>query len=152
MIFDKTYQKLLREQQTDPSTRTVIIVRGTSGAGKSAFSQLISEPKVVCTADDYFEKDGEYKFDVTQLGDAHNGCQRKFDEALNNQNVKNIVVANTNIKPKDFQYYEKKAQEAGVRVVYVILEKRHDNPNVHNVPDDVLTQQHSDLMSNIKLS
>lgn len=113
---------------------------------------MISEPKVVCTADDYFEKDGEYKFDVTQLGDAHNGCQRKFDDALNNQNVKNIVVANTNIKPKDFEYYEKKAQEAGVRVVYVVLEKRHENVNIHNVPQNVLDRQHSELQQNLKLA
>ena len=152
MIFDKTYQKLLREQQTDPSTRTVIIVRGTSGAGKSTFAQLISEPKVVCTADDYFEKDGEYNFDAEKSGEAHGACIRKFEDALSNPNVKNIVVANTNTKSEHFEPYEQKAQEAGVRVVYVILEKRHDNPNVHNVPDDVLTQQHSDLMSNIKLA
>lgn len=155
MIFDKTYQSLMAKLPVTESVqaeRTVIILRAVSGTGKSTFASVIAEPKVVCTADDHFEQDGEYKFNVTQLGVAHTKCQQKFDEALKNPAIKNIVVANTNTKPRDFEYYAKKAEEAGVRVVYAILEKRHDNPNVHNVPDEVLTRQHSDLMSNIKLS
>lgn len=131
--------------------KTVIIVRGVSGAGKTTFADIVSEPKVVCTADDYFEQDGKYNFDPTKLSDAHKQSMNKFEKALINPSIKNIVVANTNVKPSDYQYYVDKANEARAKIIYVVLEKRHDNPNVHNVPDYVLQRQHDSLKNDIKL-
>lgn len=131
--------------------KTVIIVRGVSGVGKTTFANIVAEPKVVCTADDYFEQDGKYNFDPNKLGEAHKQSMDRFKEALYNPNVKNIVVANTNTKPRDYAYYVDKANAAGVKVIYVVLEKRHDNPNVHNVPDHVLQRQHDSLKNDLKL-
>jgi predicted kinase len=75
----------------------------------------------------------------------------KFDRALVDPNIANIVVANTNTKPSDYKHYVDRANEAGVKIVYVVLEKRHDNPNVHNVPDHVLQRQHDSLKNDLKL-
>lgn len=132
-------------------SKTVIVVRGISGSGKTTFANIVAEPKVVCTADDYFEKNGKYDFDPTKLGEAHKQCQNKFDAALQDPRVKNIVVANTNVKPSDYNYYADKAKKAGAQVMFVVLEKRHDNPNVHSVPDLVLQRQHDSLKNDLKL-
>lgn len=141
----KIYENLHNQE------KTVIIVRGVSGVGKTTFANIVAEPKVVCTADDYFEQDGKYNFDPTKLGEAHRQSMSRFDQALSNPNVKNIVVANTNVKPSDYRYYVDKANDAGAKVIYVVLEKRHDNPNVHNVPDFVLQRQHDSLKNDLKL-
>lgn len=131
--------------------KTVIIVRGVSGVGKSTFANIVAEPKVICTADDYFQQGDKYNFDATKLGAAHKQSMDKFDKALENPNIANIVVANTNIKPSDYKYYEDKANVVGAKIIYVVLEKRHNNPNVHSVPDHVLQRQHETLRNNLKL-
>jgi uridine kinase len=141
----------LYENINSNQDKTVIIVRGVSGAGKTTFTNTIAEPKVVCTADDYFEQDGQYNFNPTKLGEAHKQSMNKFTQALLNPAVKNIVIANTNTKPSDYKYYVDKANEVGAKVIYVVLEKRHDNPNVHNVGEDILKRQEDNLRKDLKL-
>ena len=132
--------------------KNVIILRGVSGSGKSSFANLIAEPKVVCTADDYFTNDkGEYNFDANLLSYAHGDCMRRFTKALDDPNVTNIVVANTNCNPNDYNFYIDEAKRVNVRVTSVILEKRHDNSNIHSVPENVLENQHNRLIKNLKL-
>lgn len=131
--------------------KNVIVLRGTSGSGKSTFANLIAEPKVICCADDYFEKDGSYNFDASKLGYAHAACRTKFDDALFDPSIENIVVANTNTKPADFKYYVDAAETYGARITSVVLEKRHDSSNVHAVPTVALDRQHENLKNSIKL-
>jgi predicted kinase len=134
------------------SDRFVIIIRGTSGAGKSTFANLFADPKVICTADDFFyDKEGNYNFDPKKLGQAHGECQNKFECALQDESVKLVIVANTNVKPSDYQYYIEKANEYGLKIISVVLEKRHANKSVHNVPDFVLQRQHDALKNDLKL-
>jgi NEDD4-binding protein 2 len=137
--------------ENNTSDRSVIILRGVSGAGKSTVANKFADPKVICTADDFFEKNGGYDFDPSKLGDAHRECQNKFECALQDPRIKNIVVANTNTKSNDYQYYLDMAAKHGIQVISLVIEKRHDNKNVHNVPDFVLQRQYDSLMSSLKL-
>jgi predicted kinase len=147
-----TLQDLMAIYENLNDNRYVIIIRGTSGSGKSTFANLFADPKVICTADDFFyDNDGKYNFDPTKLGAAHGQCQNKFECALQDPSIKLIIVANTNVKPSDYQYYLEKANEYGVRIISVILEKRHEGQNVHGVPDFVLQRQHDALSKDIKL-
>jgi len=132
--------------------KNVIILRGVSGSGKSSFTELIAEPKIICTADDFFMVDGVYKFDQGKLWEAHKACRMKFLQALENPHVENIVVANTNCNPFDFQGYETHAKTAGARITHIIMENRHNHPSVHNVPTDVLERQEQTLLQNLKFS
>lgn len=133
--------------------KNVIIIRGASSSGKSTFAGLISNPCVIITADDYFYNEaGEYKFDASQLGIAHGMCRYDFNTAIKDPNIVNIVIANTNTKKKEWEYYSNKAEELGHRVFYIILEKRHENTNSHQVPLDVITRQANSIKENIKLS
>jgi len=131
--------------------KNIIILKACSYAGKSTFAELISEPKIIVSADFFYEKEGRYDFDATKIGQAHASCRKAFDEALINPVVHNIVVANTNTKPSDYEYYVKEGEKVGARITYVILERRHDNKNDHNIPEHVLERQENNLKQNLKL-
>jgi predicted kinase len=118
--------------------RDLILVRGVSGAGKDTFAELIGGP--IFSADNYFMKNGNYEFDVTKLGQAHNQCQRKTQDAMET-GLSKICVANTFTTQREMKEYFQLAKQFGYRVFTVIVENRHGGQNVHNVPEQVLTKQ-----------
>jgi len=81
----------------------IVILRGHSGSGKSTYAKklcnLLPENKksVICSADNYFIKDGEYKFDYQKLNEAHAYCFAKFYVAVE-QRCDLIIVDNTNTR------------------------------------------------------
>lgn len=106
----------------------VIILRGVSGSGKSTLSrfmmsdgvngvdQLVNNsevstfmwhlydtspgPKATFSADSYFMRDGEYRFDHRDLSVAHGLCLKGFAEAIRSppsgSTAQTLVVDNTN--------------------------------------------------------
>jgi uridine kinase len=135
--------------------KEIIIIRATSGAGKSTFAELLCQNIgwVYVEADKYFEdKDGNYNFDASKLHAAHKSCQDAFMEAMNEATVKVIVVSNTNTKSSDYKFYVDKAREKGYKVTYLVLEKRHEGKNVHGVPESVLENQEKNIRHSLKLS
>ena len=133
--------------------KTVILLRSVSGAGKSTLANLLAsnERWVSVCADDYFtDINGNYNFDASKLGEAHRLCQENFMYWLNNA-VVGIVVANTNTKEQDFSFYEKAAKEAGAMFISLIVENRHGNTDVHNVPSFAKENQAKNIMNSIKL-
>ena len=131
--------------------KQIIILRGIGNSGKSSFCELIAEPKIVCCADFFFEEDGNYNFDPSKLGLAHAKCRDDFDDALKNLDIINIIIANTNTKPSDYSYYVTQGEKVGARITYVILEKRHNGVNDHNLPQHVLERQANSLKQDVKL-
>lgn len=119
--------------------KTVVILRGLPGSGKSTFADLISggRQEVVCTADDYFMVNGEYKFDPRKLHDAHRACFDKFISLINNEEPL-IVVANTGVRKTEFLQYMKNAVFNGYRVIVSIVENHRGGKSIHNVPDDTI--------------
>jgi predicted ABC-type ATPase len=139
--------------------KTVILIRGTSGAGKTTFAEYIqelfhsaeAEPCEICCADDYFiEKYGEYKWSAAEIFAAHVYCQNKFITALENK-TELVIVANTGTKEKDIQFYLDNAKKRGYTVFSVVLENRHNGKDIHNVPEVSLQKQEKDLRNNLKL-
>lgn len=134
--------------------KTVILLRSVSGAGKSTLADLLSDNEgyVVVCADEYFtDEAGNYNFDAAKLGAAHQWCQENFVYWLNHTDAKCIIVANTNTKEKDFAFYEKAAKEHGAMFVSLIVENRHGNTDVHNVPSFAKENQAKNIMNSIKL-
>lgn len=133
---------------------TIILLRAVAGAGKSTLANLLAENEgyVVVCADDYFtDADGNYNFDSTKLGAAHQWCQENFMYWLTNTDAKCIIVANTNTKERDFAFYEKAAREHGATFISLIVENRHGNSDVHNVPSFAKDNQAKNIMDSIKL-
>lgn len=135
-------------------TKTIIITRGTSSSGKTTLANLICQQvgNVVVSADDYYyDADGNYNFDASKLGKAHDHCKKMFMLFLNEPSVNTIVVSNTNTKESDWKFYEEEGKKAGAMIIFLVIEKRHDNINSHSVPEHVLERQEQNIRNNLKL-
>jgi len=123
--------------------KNLYIVRGLPGSGKSTFAKSIAKPYQVFEADQYFMKNGKYKFDPTKLKEAHNDCKnrvtRRMRETLFNLIFfRNIVVSNTFTQEWEMEFYFDIAKLYGYKVHTIIVENRHEGVNVHGVPEDKL--------------
>ena len=131
--------------------KSVIIIRGVSGSGKSTFAHLLTEEDTICCADDFFVNPfGEYIFDPKKLKAAHEYCKGKF-LGLCMANAEKIVVANTNTSEWEFEEYEATAKKFGYYVFHVVLENRHGNKDIHGVPTEVKEKQKERLKNSLKL-
>lgn len=113
----------------------LIIVRGPSGSGKTTFAQKVKtalKNTVVFEADDFFYKDGNYKFDGSKLGIAHNLCQMKTKLSL--EKGKNVIVSNTSTRLREINPYLQIAEKIGVPVVVVRMKTRFKNE--HGVSEE----------------
>lgn len=113
------------------------IMRGCSGSGKSTIAKELGG--TICSADDYFIKDGTYNFDPKKLGSAHNYCRVKAVFALKSKTPV-VVIDNTNCTLKEcFTYYD-----AGTHYGYEVFICQVSNPvpaNVHGVPPETVQKQ-----------
>ena len=122
--------------------KTLYIVRGIPGSGKSTFAKSLGGAHF--EADMFFMKDGEYKFDMFKLKEAHKWCQDSVNTAmiLNTTAALNetIVVSNTFTQEWEMKPYFELAETHGYKVFSIIVENRHGGTNEHGVPDEVLTK------------
>ena len=100
----------------------MIILRGIPGSGKSTLVRERWPSAYVCSTDHFFDKDGEYKFDVTKLGEAHGSCMRRFIEGVQAGIVGEVVVDNTNTGLAEIAPYVAVAQAYGRDVSIVQIE------------------------------
>ena len=77
-------------------------------------------------------------------------CQSLFHVAMESEIIDLIIVANTNTKPADFAYYVNAAKGKAI-VTTIVLENRHGNNDVHNVPKEVKANQKANLQNTIVL-
>lgn len=136
------------------NSRAVIIIRASSGAGKSTFASFIQSlyPKaVICCADDYFyDKHGNYNFNASQLGAAHLNCKKKFEFSLDN-GAECVIVSNTNVKSSEWKYYHDLALERGYKVFFLVIENRHGGKDCHGLSQETLKRQKETILKNISL-
>lgn len=134
--------------------KIVYILRAVPGSGKSTVAENLTSDRnkssIVCSADDYFMVDGEYKWDKNRLNSAHNWCRYLFEENLKDE-TEIIVLDNTNIRNKEVSEYRDLAIEYGYRVFVLVVENWHSGENIHNVPEETLVKMEHTLRCNIKL-
>lgn len=129
---------------------TITLVRGVSGSGKSSLVNWVFDDRAThIETDMYFMKDGEYEFDQSKLKVAHSWCQHKTEESMKNK--ENIVVSNTFTTEWEMKPYLDLAEKYGYTVFTVIVENRHGNKDIHNVPDETRQKQAERLSKSIKL-
>jgi len=96
------------------SNRIVYIMRGLPGSGKSTMAKnMAGATGRVVSADDFFMVDGEYRFDVAKLGEAHGQCMRRAIEHVQRDVEAPLVVDNTNISNVEIAPYVLLAQAYG---------------------------------------
>jgi len=126
--------------------KTLYIVRGVPGSGKSTFAKkLVEHDFLVCEADKYFvdKETGEYKFDLSKIKEAHKFCQDLVetymkDSLVNDQFYRGIAVSNTFTQEWEMEHYFGLAKKYGYTVFTLIVENRHGGKNIHNAPDEII--------------
>jgi len=126
--------------------KTLTLLRGLPGAGKSTFANFIWNDYAICEADKFFyDKEGNYNFDASKLKQAHEWCRqeverRMVENSITPQYYPEIVVSNTFTQEWEMKGYYELAEKYGYRVFSVIVENRHGGVNQHGVPDEKLEQ------------
>lgn len=126
------------------NSKTLYIMRGLPGSGKSAVAEVLA-PGNVYAADDFpglYGKD--MSFNPSLLGKAHAATQSKVMEAMDRGEPK-ISLANTNTQHWEMAPYVKAAQEKGYYVTFVHVEGTvaptgSSTKNIHGVPDEALSR------------
>ena len=113
----------------------LFLLRGLPGAGKSTLAKSIGGAHF--EADMFFMENGEYKFDVTKLKDAHNWCRHSVMDTMKAGEPK-VIVSNTFTQEWEMNAYYLLAKELGYTVFSLIVENRHDGVNEHGVPQEAL--------------
>jgi predicted kinase len=126
------------EQQ---GVRTLIILRGLPGAGKSTLAKVLGgeyAPAITCEADQYFyDTKGNYNFRQEDLGKAHQWCKDKVRHLMIYK-APLVIISNTSTRKDEFQHYIQMASQYDYQVHSVIVENRHGKHSTHNVPTPVV--------------
>ena len=126
-------------------TGDLILIRGVPGSGKTTLGKSIlkclssDEPDVISADDFFIDEKGEYNFDINKLKEAHVHSEQRCATKMKNELLR-IVVANTFTQEWEMEKYYEMAERYNYRVFSVIVENRHENENIHNVPLDKIKQ------------
>ena len=112
-------------------SKQVKIMSGVSGCGKSTLTSdiIMSSDAMsigVYSADTYFMRSGSYKFDPSNLGEAHGQCFKNFIEALQ-RGLDLVVVDNTNTTSEEIAPYVLGAQAFGYDVEIITISVTNDD-------------------------
>jgi len=134
--------------------KTLILLRGIPGCGKSTFAKFLTStiPNSVdiCADDHFYNADGEYCFNPNLLAEAHSVCQAKTAYAMAKSHT--VIVHNTLTTEREMKSYFAMAKEYNYNVVSLVVENRHNSKNVHSVPLNTIDNMSERLLRNIKLS
>lgn len=122
--------------------KTLVLLRGLPGAGKSTFAKMLVGDKDYChkEADMFFlDREGNYNFKPEQLKDAHQWCREEVEWLMGHEHS-TVVVSNTFTREWEMVEYFILAEKYGYRVVSLIVENRHNGESIHNVPIDKIEQ------------
>ena len=115
---------------------TLYFIRGLPSAGKSTLAQELAL-RFCCyhhEAGHYMlDSEGNYSFDVDKLYFCHEACFAAASKDL--EEGGDTIVSNTSTTEKEIEKYQELAAYFGARFVSIIVENRHGNSSIHNVPE-----------------
>lgn len=130
------------------SNKILFIIRGVPGSGKTTLAESLGG--IYFEADKFFMVDGEYKFDATNIKRAHASCRHSTEAAMSLGHER-VIVSNTFTTEEQMYPYLDLAKDYGYHVVSLIVENRHGNKSIHDVPEETLVAMESKLRNSIKL-
>lgn len=117
----------------------LLIIRGLPGSGKTTLAGLIGKgiKAEIVAADDFFtDESGKYNFKPDQLGRAHRWCEEQTEKFM--QEGKPVIVHNTFTTESELARYLELGKQYNYKITSLIVENRHGNESVHNVPIPVM--------------
>ena len=136
--------------------KKLIIIRGCPGSGKTTFAEFI---KRMCSSGSavHYEADrwmidniGRYQFDAKRLGYCHSRCQNMVEEAMVAA-IPVVIVSNTFTKVSEMKVYLDFAAKYGYSVTSLVMEKHHNNKDIHGMNEETLVRMENNLRQSIKL-
>ncbi|XP_053314358.1 NEDD4-binding protein 2 isoform X2 [Spea bombifrons] len=100
--------------------KVLILLRGAPGSGKSTLARMFLQKNpggVILSTDDFFSRDGPYRYDPSCLSEAHEWNQRRAKEAFEN-NVSPIIIDNTNLQGWEMKPYVSMAMKHKYKVTF----------------------------------
>jgi len=133
------------------SKKTLYIVRGVSGSGKTTFAKELAarEHCLYFEADMFFVRvDGAYTFNPAKLPEAHEWC---FGEALSEmENNRNVIVSNTFTRTWEMKKYLDAAVNHCYQIRIITCTGRYQN--VHGLTEAMVEKQRSRFQSNLEIA
>jgi len=111
-------------------------MQGLPGSGKTHYTKAHFQNAVICSSEHFFEVNGVYKFDKTQLSWAHGNCFKRAVEAVTS-GAPEVIIDNTNTTELECAPYMALANAFGCDSRIIRIDADVDlcsDRNIHNVP------------------
>lgn len=119
----------------------LILIRGLPGSGKSTLAQTYKNKGYFhFESDQYFMKNGKYKYNPQEISVAHAFCLHNTFSAL--EQGKNVVVSNTFIKVWEMLPYIKFCEKHCIP--FKIIEATKGTGTIHGIPNFVIEKMKQD--------
>ncbi|XP_023403006.2 NEDD4-binding protein 2-like 2 isoform X2 [Loxodonta africana] len=117
---DMFMNQRFQEEKLHKLQKLLILLRGLPGSGKTTLSRILlgqSRDGIVFSTDDYFRYQDGYRYNVNQLGDAHDWNQNRAKQAMA-QGRSPVIIDNTNTQAWEMKPYVEMAIGKGYRVEF----------------------------------
>lgn len=117
---DRFVNQCFQEEKLNKLQKLLILLRGLPGSGKTTLSRILlgqSRDGIVFSTDDYFHHQDGYRYNVNQLGDAHDWNQNRAKQAID-QGRSPVIIDNTNTQAWEMKPYVEMAIGKGYRVEF----------------------------------
>ncbi|XP_053197360.1 NEDD4-binding protein 2 isoform X1 [Scomber japonicus] len=127
--------------------KVLVLIRGAPGSGKSTLARALQDHNpggVVLSTDDYFTHHGQYQFDPTALGEAHEWNHKRAKEAFQ-RGANPIIIDNTNMQCWEMKPYVAQALRHDYKVLFREPDtwwknkpRELERRTTHNVPVEII--------------
>jgi NEDD4-binding protein 2 len=118
--------------------KTLYLMRGVSGSGKSTTARKLGVGGVVLSTDDYFMQGGRYVYDSSQIIQAHRWNEARAEEAMR-RGISPIVIDNTLVKAWEGKAYVELALKYGYQIKVSEPESPQWRKFKPGLPDEALS-------------
>lgn len=135
----------IKRGKLEMDTKSLILVRGIPGAGKSTFGSLITEHQgTLIDLDHCLYKDvtdEEVLYEELDLDTCQKDCRRRCEMSMVKRH-KLIVVCNPFVQDWELEPYMELARRFGYRVFSIVVEQRHDDVVECDVPEEIIDKMY----------